>query len=677
MKIMKNEIYKVFAVLLFVTCVCIWVGNSRVRTEKEKVNWRVVETEVRRTSPEQLRRLGKIIEREMEERETEPPLPKKHHTSRRNEEEAPLPTTKHKHSTVEENNDETRSPHTRKHRHMKKMEDEEEEEEETPSPPVKHRKHVTMEEEQEEDETPPPKKHHKQEEDSEPHHVKDNTVKDHPGGTESEALEDRRSLSKSNWPLAKFSDAVWHGGSKPRLPKSLLNRVARSEKIQETYLKASKSCRLKHSNDERKKHAAIDIDCFQRFYWTAFQEDGEETDPECDSVYSYQSIKEYRKNELKMCDNGASELRCYRKRFKGHSVDTSICGGDNVAINFGKMPHARDYPWLDFKKGALEAQCEVPEGTKGKWNGMFIQCIADWFNKGFSPVADGPACDVTIETPTYFVTRSGDYSPFHIAHDFLNAFIAAAVHGFSFSDLQIVITDRMTKGFYLPLWQWAYTPNHKLLWYPDVREQYGKQKVCYSKAFFNVPARLSLLYNNHEHCIGKKSSVLRAFSDYVLGSFNLVGVSPPRDKLVVTVIARRNYKTGHPIGRRFGNEDELVSMLQGLHPGREVIVNEVDYAAYDFDTQMQVSRSTDLLVAMHGAGLIQMLFLPPWGSVFEFFCPEKPPSNFRYRHLAGYMGLHYDSLHIQNPQNIVPIPQAQEKLKEVTKKLLQRKNEAY
>lgn len=88
---------------------------------------------------------------------------------------------------------------------------------------------------------------------------------------------------------------------------------------------------------------------------------------------------------------------------------------------------------------------------------------------------------------------------------------------------------------------------------------------------------------------------------------------------------------------------------------------------------MGVSRATDFLVAMHGAGLIQQLFLPPWGAVFEFFCPEKPPSNFRYRHLAGYMGLRYDSFAIPTAENVVPLDAVRPQLARVVAELRRRK----
>ena len=538
--------------------------------------------------------------------------------------------------------------------------------------------------------------------------VEDHAVKAHPGGTEREAVLSRRKLGDLNWPVSGGHTGLAWGleeeaaaGHEAELPASVVENAERSPALASVHAAAMRACRGEEDDEEEEEtrgnkkkkqkqkkgapaHARVDVACYQRRYHRLMEEarggslgDGPAF---CSGVYSYPSVELFKKNRVDVCgkaDLGPSSegslrsgMVCFARRLRGHTSDTAVCEGRNVVLSYDLMPPARDYPWLDFKKGAFAGKCEPAPGmAPERFKEMFMQCIADWFVKGIKQGGGGPEldvdadCDEYVETPTYFVTRAGDYSPFHIAHDTTNAFLSAAILGFNFQDLQVVIHDRMTKGFYLPLWQWVYSSGHKLLWYPDLREKYKSKRVCYRRAIFNVPARLSLLYNNHEPCITTASSTLRAWSDYVLGAFDLASLAPKRSVLSVTLIVRRNYKTGHAIGRRFGNEEEVVAMLRSLRvEGWEVVVNPMDYAVYDFDKQMQLSRSTDVLIAMHGAGLIQMSFLPGWGGVFEFFCPEKPSSNFRYKHLAGYYGLRYNSYSIADVQNTVPIPAAKERV---------------
>ncbi|KAJ9444155.1 EGF domain-specific O-linked N-acetylglucosamine transferase [Diplonema papillatum] len=530
---------------------------------------------------------------------------------------------------------------------------------------------------------------------ADPVKIGDNEVSEHPGGTEAVALAERRALSRRNWPLHRHGAAVWSAGGSPAVPPALAAQLdpARLSGAS-AYERAHRACSKRSdgsdadADDESTSGtgdsakaafpgdpAGLDVACYQEEYDRALSEGGEDPASEtCRRVYSFGAIKEFRSSRLEMCKGGASEVVCYARTIPGHDVETAMCEARHARLTYGKMPHARDFPWLDFQKGAFSVACDVQKPAKTRWAGMFKQCLADWFVKGFSTEAEEPAedrCDVVIDTPTYFVTRAGDYSPFHIAHDFVNAFLAAGVLGFSFSDLQVVIMDRMTKGFYLPLWQWVYSRNFPLLWYPDLVERYQQRSVCYTRAIFNVPARLSPLYNNHENCIAHRSSLLIAWSEYLLAAFELASAASAKGKITITLIVRRNYNTGHAIGRRFANENELLHLLSTV--ARHVVVNAVDYASFDFDQQLRISRSTDVLVAMHGAGLIQMMFQPPWGGAFEFFCPEKPPSNYRYRHLAGYMGRAYGSYHITNPQNNVPLEVVNPKLSALVNTVRQRK----
>ena len=585
------------------------------------------------------------------------------------------------------NDDDDNTPTEPPRKHKKKRHDDDDDDTSTPPPHKKHHKPDDSD-----DSDPPPRHKHQSKDDTS---VADNTVKSHPGGTEAEALAARRELSDKNFPLDSFKDAVWKAdGERRELPEAFRTNLMESASLRSLYDDAKGHCPASEGSEESSSdgstfpHANINVNCYQKRYYHALKEAKFVSidNPGCEDIYSYPGITKFKKRHVEVCSPEdeessihkkrieGSQMECYTRRIRGHSIDTTICQAHHVMLDYSKMPHAKDYPWLDFKKGALKGKCSI--NTKLDFKGMFMQCIADWFTKGLTVFEEEeePICDVIVDTPTYFVTRAGDYSPFHIAHDFTNAFISAAVLGFNFDDIQIVIHDRMTKGFYLPLWQWVYSAKKKLLWYPDLAEEYKGKKVCYKRAMFNVPARLSLLYNNHDDCIGTSSSTLRAWSDFVLGAFDLVGVSSKAKRLSVTLIARRNYKTGHAIGRRFGNEDALVDMLEALEvEGFELVVNVIDYADWDFDVQMKISRGTDLLVAMHGAGLIQMSFLPQWGGVFEFFCPEKPSSNFRYKHLSGYYGLNYASFTLTDSHNTVPIASTKEVIRTLLTQVSARK----
>jgi hypothetical protein len=348
-----------------------------------------------------------------------------------------------------------------------------------------------------------------------------------------------------------------------------------------------------------------------------------------------------------------------------HEMDTSVCGAQNMVLDVSRIGDG-DFPWLAFHRGTWQAQCARVGGAAARhW--QFMHCLKDWMDLGFEDLplrASPPRCDIEVSHPVLFVTRSGDYSPFALVHDWVNALILLAATNTSRLELEVVIMDRMTTGFFTPMWQMAFAPSHRLRWFPDVREEWRSKRVCFRQAFFNIPARLSPLYNS-DSC--GASPIIRLLSDLLLAQVGADALMPTRRRVVLTVIMRMNYATGHVIERRIPNSDELVDALRavgtvGLAGGQRLplLVHALDYSDLDFDQQLRVSRSTDVLIGMHGAGLIQAIFQPLHGGVFEFFCPDRPPSNTRYENLARRLGLQYGSLNIEDPTNKVPTARAVE-----------------
>lgn len=66
--------------------------------------------------------------------------------------------------------------------------------------------------------------------------------------------------------------------------------------------------------------------------------------------------------------------------------------------------------------------------------------------------------------------------------------------------------------------------------------------------------------------------------------------------------------------RRIANEDQLLSFLRTWHPN--VITVEFTNQT-SFEEQVHVLRRTEILVAVHGAGLANMLFMQPGRTVIE------------------------------------------------------------
>lgn len=65
--------------------------------------------------------------------------------------------------------------------------------------------------------------------------------------------------------------------------------------------------------------------------------------------------------------------------------------------------------------------------------------------------------------------------------------------------------------------------------------------------------------------------------------------------------------------------------------------------------QLEITRNSDVLIGMHGAGLTHLLFLPNWGAVFELYNCEDPNC---YMDLARLRGVKY--LTWENSRKVFP-----------------------
>jgi capsular polysaccharide biosynthesis protein len=88
--------------------------------------------------------------------------------------------------------------------------------------------------------------------------------------------------------------------------------------------------------------------------------------------------------------------------------------------------------------------------------------------------------------------------------------------------------------------------------------------------------------------------------------------------------------------RRLVNEDEVWALLQ------KAGFERVRMEALSFEQQVQLMRETAVLVAPHGAGLANMLFLDPSACVVEIAVKEYPSPDFYA--MAASLGLRYGVL---------------------------------
>lgn len=199
---------------------------------------------------------------------------------------------------------------------------------------------------------------------------------------------------------------------------------------------------------------------------------------------------------------------------------------------------------------------------------------------------------------------------YHHFCDFVNLYASQhlnASHWEAFStDVHILIWETYSyRSAFEDTFQ-AFTTNP--IW--DLKTFRG-ETVCFKNIVFPLLPRMIFgLYYNTPIIRGcEKSGLFRAFSQHILHRLKIPFHKRKSDKVRISFLSRETKY------RRVLNEDELITALRKKDG---VIVDKVVYNSnVPFKKQLEITRNSDMLIGIHGAGLTHLMFLPDWAAVFE------------------------------------------------------------
>ncbi len=312
---------------------------------------------------------------------------------------------------------------------------------------------------------------------------------------------------------------------------------------------------------------------------------------------------------------GAASFRC--------AADLRLCQGRRVRI---------DVPPSGAGLGTgvtVSAGCPLAEDFPR--SGPFLGGISDWGPelRDLHGAEEARPCDVTVHEPTLFLKPDSRANVYHGLCDHVNLFLSAWIAGWQdAADLQIVnwepaaTAERVSSGWYELYDAFTTRPVRPLGFWA------GKS-VCFDDAMFAVnPRAVGTFYFNMdvpgraERCRSGPGGLVRAFAERTKAR---VLAHPPHrpgpDEPVRVKVMSRSAGNGSTSGtRQVTNEAELVAALRRRVPGIEVEVVNFDWNGRPpIAGQLALIADTDVLVGMHGAGLVHTLWLPEWAVVYEIY----------------------------------------------------------
>ncbi|KAG6622874.1 uncharacterized protein IUM83_09233 [Phytophthora cinnamomi] len=338
------------------------------------------------------------------------------------------------------------------------------------------------------------------------------------------------------------------------------------------------------------------------------------------------------------------------------------CACDELAEFYRKLPGDKERRDEQIWKSSLfsvpihmTSICSPnrpPSATLSAWD----------FVKNPTMAPDGSET-VVFENPVVLIARRDDHNPFFQISYALNSWIMLQALGWDITKTQVIHFD---SGYPSPidaLHQGLLGPNRELI---EASTLIGK-RVHFRGDVLLAPFELSgpmmQHLDNDEPCFDSE-----LFKTFRSRSLMTLGITPEMEReigiiairpMIVTVITRRPYG-GRVLQRVWVNEDEVMDRIRLEYQHLNVEFRSVEYVNLTLAEQMRTTVESDMIISMHGAGLVNVLWARPMTVILEIF----PKERFRwgYRNLCQFVGCDWHQFRGGEDIGENPIPNTKSKM---------------
>ena len=342
----------------------------------------------------------------------------------------------------------------------------------------------------------------------------------------------------------------------------------------------------------------------------------------------------YLKDRIQLCDGSFEGFGNIFAVLKNVSLDPSRgrgkIGGENITDVINQNEKDEYYR---LSKGYFNLPCPYSKSLVTSYKFSNKDHLQNWM-QAINFHTSLPLPSRRIEEPTICVQRYEYAHVYFTMLDIYNVFLVCNMFYLDPLSVTILWIDGHPKSEMEDIWT--------KLFKRVTRAGDIKEPVTISTLFWNIMGYNSPMHNNEL----KKIPLLEEFRKFVISSYNIEEVRKLNCSSVrVMFIWRRNY-VAHPrnpqgrVQRKIQNEKELETSLKSKFSSLSIRGLQLD--TYSMREQLEFVTDTDIMIGMHGAGLVHSLFLPPHGALVELF-PNQLSRLTHFRSIALWHGLKYKS----------------------------------
>lgn len=230
-----------------------------------------------------------------------------------------------------------------------------------------------------------------------------------------------------------------------------------------------------------------------------------------------------------------------------------------------------------------------------------------------------------VDTPTYLLARDEDCeNSFHSTADFMNMYLVMNILGLTAEEMQVILFDSHADGPYIDLIRKAFSPNHPVL----RAAAYKSSTVLFKRVVFHLESPAGVIFPrvaNPDPMRCVNTALFDGYRRSILQAFDLLDISPP--PIPSVVLSLRHRTATKNVGRVMANEEEVVNVLK---EGNMMNYRVVDTATMSYYEQLKMIRSANVLVGVHGAGLMFIMFAADEAVLVEIHPTYRQDRHFRH-----------------------------------------------
>jgi len=285
---------------------------------------------------------------------------------------------------------------------------------------------------------------------------------------------------------------------------------------------------------------------------------------------------------------------------------------------------------LFYHLGAFQMETKVPHGMDSTWS----RIIESTRYQALTLKEDS--------VPTVFLQRPTYANPCFWTAALYNVYVT--LHQFELlneSALRIVWMDGHAWNPLDSVWKHLFRATEVLhIKQLDPRMRYNRPYFVHTESTFHDPG----LRKHHNQDACKPDSSLHQFRDFVLERH---GLSLKQTDTKQLTLLQRSDHSAHPrsdgvTDRKIHDIDKAQELLAEQYPG--YTITTVSFEDMPYREQLAVISQTDVLVTVHGAGNVHVIFLPSHATLVEYY-PPGFSGRVRFKYLAECMGLRHVQKH--------------------------------